>query len=618
MKNQSTPYSILYKKRRFLKWIQHRKIMLPFCFSLMIKISFSQITLVEDLYPYASDQSSNPANLVQVSGKLFFAATGSKGKELYTSEGTSASTELFNLVEGSTGSSVSEITAGNGLAFFVANTNTAGRELWVSDGTDAGTKYFDLFPGAGSSNPHSLTFINGRLYFSADGSIQGQELWTSDGTTAGTYQIMDIRTGSYGSDPYSFIKYAATTFFFSATTDQNGRELYISDGTASGTHLVKDITGNNSSGLGSSHKAGDQMIVYKNYLYFQGWDQQHGWELWRTDGTEQGTTFLFDFDPDNNQSGYPENMVIFNSLLFLTATANGTGKELYRSDGTYPGTVLVKDIYPGNSNGTSMFGISVANSTGIYFQGNDGIHGEELWHSDGTSNGTYMIKDIYPGSQGSVPTDLAVINDLVYFSAAGSNVFNAWRTDGTGPGTKLIIESDGDIPLSDGWFTKLGNAVYYSGNTQFGYELMKINNSGKSSMVKDINDPAGSSNPNSLVVLNDKLFFSATPYKSSAVDFAMDNSENIDQLTTTLASAIYKGAKLGDDFVIAYNLEGKGTEPCITNGNTVTLLKDIVPGPAQEIRNAFILQAPRSFSLHIQGLRINCMSPMARQAERSW
>ena len=51
--------------------------------------------------------------------------------------------------------------------FFVQSSNTTGRELWTSDGTTAGTRVLDLHP-SGSSSPTNLVMGDIRCFFLAD------------------------------------------------------------------------------------------------------------------------------------------------------------------------------------------------------------------------------------------------------------------------------------------------------------------------------------------------------------------------------------------------------------------------------------------------------------------
>jgi ELWxxDGT repeat protein len=89
--------------------------------------------------------------------------------------------------------------------------------------------------------------------------------------------------------------------------------------------------------------------------------------------------------------------------------------ELWKSDGTSNGTVLVKDIYSGVSNSWPMQLLNV-NGT-LYFSAADSSNGTELWRSDGTVGGTVIVKNIHSGTASSSPASLTEVDGTLYFAA---------------------------------------------------------------------------------------------------------------------------------------------------------------------------------------------------------
>ena len=81
-------------------------------------------------------------------------------------------------------------------------------------------------------------------------------------------------------------------------------------------------------------------------VYFVADDGVHGNELWRTDGTEGGTSIVKDINPGGNSSFISE-LIVFNGILLFPAGDTEHGMELWKSNGTEAGTVLVADIFPG-------------------------------------------------------------------------------------------------------------------------------------------------------------------------------------------------------------------------------------------------------------------------------
>ena len=100
----------------------------------------------------------------------------------------------------------------------------------------------------------------------------------------------------------------------------------------------------------------------------------------------------------------------------ISRADDGTnGDELWKSDGTVNGTVMVKDIYNG-SYGSNAYELTVVGNT-LYFSASDGTYGSELWKSDGTANGTMMVKDINIGSGPSICQFFTAVGNTLYFQA---------------------------------------------------------------------------------------------------------------------------------------------------------------------------------------------------------
>src|SRR5262249_46311039 len=158
--------------------------------------------------------------------------------------------------------------------------------------------------------------------------------------------------------------------------------------------------------------------VGSNVFYFKANDGIHGTELWRSDGTAEGTALVADITA-NSANADPASLVRVGTNLFFTATDATHGRELWKSDGTEAGTTLVADINPGvlPSNPTNLtalgdllFFVSLGNTNA----GATNV-GIELWKSDGTEAGTVLVKDINPGAAPSSPANLTVANGLLFF-----------------------------------------------------------------------------------------------------------------------------------------------------------------------------------------------------------
>lgn len=297
-------------------------------------------------------------------GYVFFGAYDPVfGYELHKTDGTVSGTTLVkDIRSGSTGSQIKDLFEFNGNVYFYAEDGIHGDELWKSDGTALGTVMLqDVRPGQyGSlSNTSSgatgskYAILNNELYFSAwdGGATTASELWKTDGTTA--VKVKTSSTGDFGRYPHNLITFNGNVYFSAYTpvggNNIEGRELYITDGTDSGTQLLKNINPAN-----YQDSSPDNFTIANNTLFFSAYDGSIGRELWKTDGTQLGTILVKDIYPGGTTSSAMISPTVpffaFNNTLFFSAYNTSGGAELWKSDGTLNGTVMVKDIMSGTNN----------------------------------------------------------------------------------------------------------------------------------------------------------------------------------------------------------------------------------------------------------------------------
>lgn len=386
--------------------------------------------LVRDIAPGPDDGS--PYSLTDVSGRLFFTAyAGEQGTELWTSDGTDAGTHLVrDITPGWQGSNIHEIAAFGDRAIFQAYRADVGVEPWISDGTDAGTVLLDLNPGDLDSYAHAFTPAGDLLYFVAvddEGppNRSRTKLWISDGTVAGSEPIMDFRRNLPAPD---LLTAAGDSLVFRA----EGSSLYRVDGTT--PHLIV--------------AAGrpEEPVAVGDAVFFTLRTDAHGRELWVTEG--DGARLVKDIHPGPDD-GMPGRLTNVGGTLMFWATDGRTGFELWKSDGTEEGTVLVRDVDPTDVTVPSFFK-AVGNV--LFFSGHTPSFGYELWRSDGTTAGTSIVRNINPIAS-SYPESLAALGGTLFFYAEDNRTGEElWAVTPCGNGAVDPGETcdDGDTDGGDG------------------------------------------------------------------------------------------------------------------------------------------------------------------------
>ena len=447
----------------------------------------------------------------------------------------------------------------NGTVLFQAANADRGLEWWRTDGTAAGTRLLrDVRPGPDGSGAllnRNAAVAGGRLFFAADDGAGGSELWKTDGTPEGTVLVRDVRPGSAGSVPRHFAA-VGDTLYFTADDGTRGRELWKSDGTADGTRLLKDIHPSGASDPGiddfmwASGVINDRFVVSGGTLYFAATDAERGRELWKTDGTPEGTVPVADAVPGTAGSHAQAMIDVGGTPYFIAGPLFDSAATLYRVDpvseagirpvgsvfnngstqlGRVGGTLLVlggPQTEPGlyrydpaadaalvrvrpfdraalpASAGPQVF--AAPGDGAAYFQTARPFNtpGVELWRTDGTPDGTRLVRQFsaYRGrSRGTsvqpAPVFAPSSGGSLYFAADdGEHGTELWRSDGTGPGTALVTDLNtvtrGADPTAGP--TLNGRGLFAAFDAAHGTELWSTDGTADgTALVKDINPGTG-------------------------------------------------------------------------------------------------------------------------------
>ena len=332
------------------------------------------------------------------------------GFELWTSDGTEDGTEIIlniNSLTDNDGAENSDQDDGSALqmwadlyvhlgnVYFGANDGEIGNELWRTDGTTTGTTLIKNLNHEDSDNngcdiderchsyPGNFATFGNALLFRASNGIYHQ-LWISSGSTSSTYTVdsdgYGYHTPQYGCrqghydpscDIYVTENYAFLAVCMDSECDSSGNsewdegvELMVTDGTDDNTFIISPSY--DYIGICEGECWGVGGVSSSDYAYMFSWEA-----------------------------------VVMNDTLYFTAN-NTLGTELWRTDGTNEGTTLVRDICIGNwettchemAGGGSPKNLFLVPDTNFFYFSATDSHGTELWKSNGTTAGTSMVFDI--------------------------------------------------------------------------------------------------------------------------------------------------------------------------------------------------------------------------------
>jgi ELWxxDGT repeat protein len=297
---------------------------------------------------------------------------------------------------------------------------------------DTSTEQVTLLPIdeiGGNQYAYSTECFNNKLYFSGKFGNSGYELCESDGTSTGTKITQNyVSFTNKGVNPNNFRVYNATLYFDGYEESEFSSSQYCFK--FQGSNIEK-ITSLGIHGFGQS-------VIFNNQLL-------HAfYRLAMFDGNQ--LTYLL---PENTfATMYGE----LNGAIIFALYKNSSDTELWRTDGTVNGTYILKDIRPGTAKAIENYW-NIKHNNKIYFVANDGINGNELWVTDGTEAGIMQLKNIIAGNISDNISDFKIFNDKVYFVASDGNGYKLWETDGTPSGTKkaLGINSTVNIERNLSW-----------------------------------------------------------------------------------------------------------------------------------------------------------------------
>lgn len=415
--------------------------------------------------PYLGGQ---PAQLTAWGDLLFFVANDREhGFEPWVSDGTAAGTRMLaDLCPGACESSAVFVGPTPRGVLFWAFDPGVGCRLWRSAG-DSVIPFGDVVGGSGWCLPWipeplddygfavpSADFEGYRFF---DTGVSARNvLLRSDGTAAGTEEVFEICSRQSVSVCFETLRESAVAggaLYFVTVGDPDGADLWRLDEPAGDPVLVWEARYiNDLVTLG-----GELLFVAASPSFAQ----DGLFHLYGTDGTPEGTAAVREFGPPGDclserRPWNPEGLERLGDQVFFWTRGCGA-RELWRTDGTPEGTLPVAtqplisfdefwpflpfapvpgglqfgvtprgdqkpDLFQVDAAGNVLHLIGpIADLTAVdgrtFFSAADERTGAEPWISDGRALGTLPLADLEPGAGSSSPDEFTRAGDLIFFAA---------------------------------------------------------------------------------------------------------------------------------------------------------------------------------------------------------
>ncbi len=408
--------------------------------------------------------------------------------------------------------------------------------------------------------PQPLAFTGDRWFFYAfpNGIHDQAQLWVTDGSVAGTILVCD--------QPIAFTRTAVWEPVHRLLLFVAGSELWRSDGTPQGTESLLHL---------DLSPIGTNLVAFRGWVFFWTLESAPGTGIWRTDGTTAGTQPIV-YHAAAQETEYPGLFRVAGGRMYFTTSA-GDHFTLWATDGSLAGAQPVLQLGRGDAGGPRLADLTAVGGRAL-FVADDGVHGWELWASDGSVAGTRALRS-FPASavqnfsfpQAQQPGKLVLPLD------DGRHGSEPWVTDGTANGTRLLRDvcpgrCAGGARVLGATSGSSPKLYFDASDGRHGSELWVTDGTSKGTrMIGDLCPGACSSTPFAPAALGDTFFFVATDGQQRQQLWVTTGSSRSTRELTSFSSSrpfgdIVSMVPLASSVLFAADDGQHGMEPWVSDG----------------------------------------------------
>ncbi len=387
----------------------------------------------------------------------FFATEDDHGKEPWVSDGTDAGTYLLaDFADGPASSGMRTLGyLQNSWPMMLADTASPSPRLYLASGQLGDLQLIESGDDIGTGWSDGQERYNGRAVLTT-----GWEIWSiAESPPEATLLAQDLELGF---DFVTEFSLGIRGLYYPRVDNHAPVGVWITDGTPERTRLFCD------SGEALYFTSGSRIVEFGAGVAFTSRGYSHSLELWVCDHEGAIARSL-----DLTRLGIaqaPAHPAAVGSHLVFAATDPQGDRELWRSDGTTEGSAPLVDIFAGGSSQPENF---FAFDGRVLFTAIDAIHGRELWITDGTAAGTLLVADLAPGLMSSLPADFQLSHGAVVFTAGTpASGRELWVTAGTSESTRLLFDANpGPASSSPAEITPTAGRIFFRATDSHGAEL---------------------------------------------------------------------------------------------------------------------------------------------------